>query len=70
MSENERGFWRDPNRSVLGLCYMAGSVLAFAAGTLTDTAELLAMLGWVVVTIGFYWIVHAVLQGRFFSLDG
>ena len=67
MSADQPGFWRDPQRSVLGLFYMAGSVVAFAAGILDGTAELIAFIGWVLATIGFYWAVHSVLRGGLFG---
>lgn len=63
MGAEDRSFWTDPQRALLGSAYMAGSVLAFAAGLLTGLAEVVAVAGWVVATIGFYWTVHATLRG-------
>lgn len=70
MSDDRRAFWRDPQRSVLGLFYMAGSLVAFAAGILEGTGELVAFGGWVLATLGFYWAVHAVLRGDLFATAG
>ena len=70
MSETSTSFWRDPQRSLLGLFYMAGSVVAFGAGFLTGTAELLAFLAWVGATVGFYWAVHQVLGGKLVAPAG
>lgn len=64
-TDDSGSFWRDPNRSLLGLCYMGGSAAAFAAGVTTGTQELFAIGLWVVVTVAFYWVVHGVLRGQF-----
>ena len=59
--DSHASFWGNPNRTILGLGYMGGSLFAFVAGTYGGTVELAAFAGWMVFTALFYWSVSVVL---------
>ena len=59
---NHAGFWANPNRTILGMGYMGGSLFAFVAGAYGGTLELAAFAGWMAVTVLFYWSINLVLK--------